>query len=198
VLLPRREWRYPGKSMSSHREGIPGLLLTCSRVRAIFAPEGIILEGREPLDLQLDEHGGTYVLRVVGLEVSQVAEPAPASGIWLEVALPPEGVLLPEIAAFAAQHRLALAPVSPPPAELLETPILAACHIPGKNLFIYGEATQLRVRLLDPRSLELTVAGEFRARRVPCREPDIVLHLTAPSMARLLAFGAAAGRTPSR
>ncbi len=180
--------------MSNHREGVPGLLLPLNRARAILAPQGITLEDREPLQLQLDEHGGTYVLRVAGLEENPLTEPGPPSGIWLEAALPPEDAWGPEITAFAAQHRLDLTPPPELPSELLETPILAACHVPGQNLFMYGEATEMRVRLLEPQILALAVTGEFRVRRVPCQEADIVLHLSVRSMARLLAFCAEALR----
>jgi len=166
--------------------------LHCSRALAIFAPQGIKMENAAPGEMQWDEHGGTFVLRVGGLEVTPiaepaaVAEPAPTSGIWLEVALPLPESLLSAIREFAGAHRLPLTLLSPPPAELTETPILAAAHVPGQNLFIYCEEPQLHLRALGPHTLELTVTGAFKARRVPSREPDVVVHLAPAAMARLL------------
>lgn len=162
------------------------MLLPCSRARAVFAAAGVQLANAAPASLLLDEHGGTFVLRVDGLEVLEVADPAADSGIWLEVALPLPGSLLAEIRGFAGNYRLPLAPMSPPPSELTEVPILAAFHVPGQNLFIYCEEPNLRVRATVPQTLEMAVTGEFRSRRVPCREADVVLHLTAAAMSRLL------------
>ena len=162
--------------------------LHCSRALAIFAPQGIKMESAAPGEMQWDEHGGTFVPRVGGLEVTPVAEPAPASGIWLEVALPLPESLLPAIREFAGAHRLPLTLLSPPPAELTETPILAAGHVPGQNLFIYCEEPQLHLRARGPQTLELTVTGAFKARRLPSREPDVVVHLAPAAMARLLSY----------
>ena len=36
--------------------------------------------------------------------------------------------------------------------------------------------------------MELAIAGSFKARRVPCQETDLVIHLTRAAMARLVAF----------
>jgi len=164
------------------------MLLPCSRALAIFAPEGIALGGALPARMQWDEHGGTFVLRLEGLEVSAVAETPAASGIWLEVALPLPESVLSAMREFAGAHRLPLTPLSPPPAELTETPMLAAAHVPGPSLFIYCEDPQLRVRAQGPQSLEIAVTGAFKARRLPCQEPDVVVHLTAAAMARLLSY----------
>jgi hypothetical protein len=164
------------------------MLLPCSRALAIFTPEGIALGGAFPAQMQWDEHGGTFVLRVGGLEVSPVAEPPAASGIWLEVALPLPESLLSAMREFAGAHRLPLTPRSPPPPELTETPMLAAAHVPGPNRFIYCEEPQLRARALDPQTLEIAVTGVFKARRLPCQEPDVVVHLASAAMARLLSY----------
>ena len=170
------------------------MLLPCSRTRAVFAAAGVQLANAAPAGLLLDEHGGTFVLRVDGLEVLEVADPAADSGIWLEVALPLPESLLAEIRGFAGNYRLPLAPMSPPPSELTEVPILAAGHVPGKNLFVYSEESALQARAAGPQTLELSVTGIFRSRKVPCREPDLVVHLTAAAMARLLSFLLALGR----
>ncbi len=131
------------------------MLLPCSRARAVFAAAGVQLANAAPAGLLLDEHGGTFVLRVDGLEVLEVADPAADSGIWLEVALPLPESLLAEIRGFAGNYRLPLAPMSPPPSELTEVPILAAGHVPGKNLFVYCEESALQVRATGPQTLEL-------------------------------------------
>jgi hypothetical protein len=163
------------------------MLLPCSRALAVFAPEGIALGGAFPARMQWDEHGGTFVLRLTELEVSPVAETPAASGIWLEVALPLPESLLSAMREFAGAHRLPLTLPSPPPAELAETPMLAAAHVPGPNRFIYCEEPALRARALGPQALEIAVTGVFKARRLPCQEPDVIIHLTAASMSRLLA-----------
>jgi len=165
--------------------------LPCSRARAVFAPESILLQNPGPATLIWDEHGGTFVLKVSGLEVQEAAGAEAESGLWLEVVLVGSGARLEEMAGFAAQHRLALPAMSSPSGELTEAPILAAFHVPGRDLFIYGEATELRVRTV-PQGLEMAITGEFRSRRVPCREADLVIHLTPDANARLLAYGAAA------
>ena len=36
--------------------------------------------------------------------------------------------------------------------------------------------------------MELAVTGSFKARRVPCRETDLVIHLTRAAMGRLVAL----------
>lgn len=175
------------------------MLVPCSRVRAVFTPEGIQLHNPAPVSMLWDEHGGTFVLKVSDLEVLEAAAAPAESGIWLDLALTAPQALLQEITGFARHHRLPLAPLSPPPAELTEAPMLAAFHVPGQNLFVYCEDPRLRVRVSGPRTLELAVTGEFRARRVPCREVDVVVHLSAAASSRLLAYGAAvlATMTPS-
>jgi hypothetical protein len=167
------------------------MLLPCSQARAVFAPEGIQLYNPGPVAMLWDEHGGTFVLKVSDLVISADAAGAGESGILLTLVLHDPQALLKEISGFARQHSLALAPVSPPSAGWLETPMLAAFHVPERNLFIYCEDPSLRLRASGPQTLELAVTGEFRSRRVPCQEADVVIHLTAAVMARLLGHCAA-------
>jgi hypothetical protein len=162
--------------------------LPCSRARAVFASEGVQLVNAAPTAVVGDEHGGAFILRVEGLQVLEGTDPAPGSAIRLEVTLPLPEALLAEIREFAGNHRLPLAPLPPPPSELAEAPILAASHVPGRNLFVYCEEPVLHVRALDPQTLELAVTGAFRSRRVPCREADVVVHLTPAAMGRLLSY----------
>ena len=164
------------------------MLLPCSRARAVFALQELQLTNPSPTGVLWDEHGGTFVLRVEGLEVGAAADPAAESGLWLEVACPLPVAFRDEIREFANQHRLPLAPMSPAPAELTETPILAAGHVPEKNLFIYCEEPTLRARLTGHETLELAVRGIFKARKLPCRETDLVVHLSAAAMSRLLSY----------
>ena len=172
---------------SGHEEGAPSLQFRCPRAEAVFAPEGVRLANETPAPMVWDEHGGTYVLRVEGLKVMEVPGPGAESGIHFLMALPPPGTLIAAVESFAGQHRLALAPGSPAP-ELALRPILAACHVPGKNLFVYCEEAQLQGRAGAGPTLEFTVTGPFKARRVPCREPDVVIHLTGADMSRLLSY----------
>lgn len=155
----------------------------CRRVQGNFPAEKLHLENQGPARLIWDEHGGTFVLRVEGLEVLEPADGE--TGIFLEVALPEPGSLAQQIESFAGRHNLRLG-LKPAVADLAETPILAACHIPGKNLFIFCEEPRLTFRLLDATTMELQVTGVFKSRRVPCQETDVVIHLDLAAICRLL------------
>jgi hypothetical protein len=135
-----------------------------------------------------DEHGGTFVIRVEDLQVEEMSAYEGEGGLTLELPLSPAQTLLEEVAAFAAQHRLALTPPPGLPREMEEPLILAACHLPGQNLFVYGESLALKVRPGAGPTLEFSVAGNFRSRRLPSREIDLVLHLTPVAMTRLLSY----------
>jgi hypothetical protein len=126
------------------------------------------------------------VLRVEGLEVLEAPELRGEAGIWLEALLPPPVSLADLIEGFAPRHELRLE-AAPAVAELLETPILAACHLPDQNLFIFCEASRLTARRRGPQRLELRVSGDFQTRRLLSRETDLVIHLTMASSSRLLA-----------
>jgi hypothetical protein len=167
------------------------MLLPCSQARAVFAPEGIQLSNPGPAVLLWDEHGGTFVLKVSDLVIAAEAPGAGESGILLTLALSDSQALLEEIAGFARQLTLSLTPSSSTPAEWEETPMLAAFHVPERSLFVYCEAPSLRVRASGPQTLELAVTGEFLCRKVPCREADVVIHLSTGTSARLLNYCAA-------
>jgi hypothetical protein len=154
-------------------------------MEANFPGEGLRLENRAQARMVWDEHGGTFVLRVEGLEVPEAAPPQGEPGIRLEFSLPEPESLAREVETFGGRHSLRPAPESAGP-ELAETPILVACHIPGRNLFIFCEESRLTVRLIAAQTMELLVTGVFKARQVRCTEPDLVIHLTTASMARLL------------
>ncbi|MGA7578861.1 MAG: hypothetical protein ACLQUW_04725 [Desulfobaccales bacterium] len=157
----------------------------CPRVLADFPAAKLRLQNREPARLIWDEHAGACVLRVEGLEVLEAPEFQGEASIWLEALLPPPASLADLIEGFAARHELRLEP-APAAAELLETPILAACHLPGQNLFIFCEASRLSAQRRGPERLELRVSGAFQTRRLLSRETDLIIHLTMASSSRLL------------
>jgi hypothetical protein len=160
------------------------MIFLCRAVRANFPGEDVCLESAGAR-LIWDEHGGAFVLRLEGLEVKEAAGPEAETGIRLEVALPEAEALSRSLAGFAGEHGLRLEE-APAAAELAEQPILAAAHVPGKSLVIFCEAPHLRLRLHEARCLEIQVTGEFKARRLPSREADIIIHLDGGSMTRLL------------
>ncbi len=162
------------------------MLFSCPRAQANFPTEKLRLANRGPARLVWDEHGGTMVLRVEGLEVLEAPELQGAAEIRLEVALPAPAALAGQIEIFAGQHSLHL-DNGPFRVEFSETPVLAAGHIPGKNVFIFCEEPRLTVRRRETQAMELRVTGAFKSRRVPCQETDVVIHLDAAAMARLLA-----------
>jgi hypothetical protein len=162
------------------------MLIACFRIQASFPAEGIKLgPGAAPQSLW-DEHGGTFVIRLEGLEAAELpASPGESSLSW-EIDLGDTAVLSAQIREFAAQQSLAL---SPAPAQHLRlSPALCACHLPGRSLFIFCEAPQLEVRRVAPQTLAVAVTGTFKARRVPSREIDAVIHLLPGDMTQLLAF----------
>jgi len=173
---------------SGHEEAAAGLKFSCPRAAAVFPAERVFLANDAgPASLLLDEHGRTFVLRVEGLKVVEAPGPEAESGILLEVALPDGQKFTAWLESFAGRHRLVLESGSPTP-ELALRPTLAACHVPGSHLFVYAEDSQLQVRPASGQTLEIQVTGAFQARRVPCREADVVIHLTGPEMARLLSY----------
>ena len=120
------------------------MLIPCSRAQAIFADPGIRLDRRTPGFMVWDEHGGTFVLRVDELAATEVAAGEPESGIILEIPLSLPEELIRSLEEFAAQQQLPLAPPSGP--ELLEDVVLAACHLPVQNLFVFAEEPRLVVK----------------------------------------------------
>lgn len=170
--------------------------LPCSRIQAVFAAAPVKLENHTPVPLLLDEHGGTYVLRVAGLHVLEWPEPPPQSGVFLEIALPGDGSWRGAAQEFASRHSLPLTTWAPPPEELLEQPLLSACHVPEKTLFIFCEDSLLRLRAPTPQTLELTVTGPFTSRRLPSRETDLIIQLAPPAVARVLSFLLSLSREP--
>jgi hypothetical protein len=159
------------------------MLIPCSRAQVVVAEPGIRLERQTPGSMVWDEHGGTFILRVDDLTATEVPGGQSETGIILEIPLSCREELIGSLEEFAAQQEL---PQSPPPGpELLEVAVLAACHLPGQNLFVFAEEPRLWVKKRGE-TVEIAVTGLFKARRVPCRETDLVIHLTKAAMARLV------------
>jgi hypothetical protein len=55
------------------------------------------------------------------------------------------------------------------------------------NLFVFAEEPHLSVKRRGE-AVELALEGAFKARRLPCQDTDLVIHLTRPAMARLVAL----------
>ncbi len=161
------------------------MLIPCSRAQAVIADPGIRLDRHTPAFMVWDEHGGTFVLRVGELAATEVPAGESETGIILEIPLSLGEELIHGLEEFATQQQLPLAPPSGP--ELLEEAVLAACHLPAQNLFVFAEEPRLTVKRRGE-AVELAVTGSFKARRVPCQETDLVIHLTRAAMARLVAF----------
>lgn len=171
--------------MAEHQQALGPMVLQCTRARASFPGEGIALANDGIAGMIWDEHGGTFILRVEGLKPAPAGEPE-AAAIRVEVAPAPSG-LAGRVREFAAQHCLPLTAPAPPGSDLVEAPILCACHVPGRSLFIYSEDALLVVRATGS-TLELAVTGTFKARRLPSRETDVIIHLAPAAMAHLLSF----------
>jgi hypothetical protein len=161
------------------------MMFQCLRVEANFPAERLHLLNHNQGRLFWDEHGGTFVLRVEGLEVVEAPEAAEGAGILLEIALPEPGSLAHRIEEFAGRHELRLSREAAA-VVISERPILVACHIPGRQLFIYCEAPQVVMRFPGGQTLEFQISGVFEARRLPCQETDLIIHLEAAAMVRLL------------
>ena len=161
------------------------MLIPCSRAQARFADPGIRLARYTPGFMVWDEHGGTFVLRVDELAATEVAAGETETGIILEIPLSAREELIRSLEGFAAQQQLPPAPPAGP--ELLEDVILAACHLPVQKLFVFADAPRLVVKRRGE-VVELTLTGAFKARRLPCQETDLIIHLTRVNMARLVAL----------
>ena len=162
------------------------MLIPCSRAQVVVVDPGIRLDHDTPGSMVWDEHGGTFVLRVEGLAATEVPAGQPEAGISLEIpALPPGGAhSQPGRVRRRSSNSRCPRPSGP---ELLEEAVLAACHLPGQNLFVFAEEPRLVGQKTRGGRGDSAVAGHFKARRVPCRETDLVIHLTRAAMARLVA-----------
>jgi hypothetical protein len=163
--------------------------LTCTLLRARFPSEGWQVFNEKPLSLLWDcHHGDTFVLMAKGLTAEPLSQDTAAEPITLEVGLTPNGQVLGEIETFAAHQNLALTPLPTLPEELEEPLTLAACHLPGPKLFVFSEQATLTARATPEGNVRLTVTGDFKSRKVPCQETDLLLHLERANSSRLLSY----------
>jgi hypothetical protein len=168
------------------------MLIPCTRFQASFADPQVRLELNPPAHLIWDEHGGTFVLKVDNLTVTDLTVPPAASGCRLEIPLTSGAALISSLSEFAGLHEL---PLAAAPAPALDEPVLlAACHLPAQNLFVFAEEPTLTATRCND-TIELAVTGVFKARRVPCQATDLVIHLTKAAMARLVAYVLGQART---
>jgi hypothetical protein len=163
--------------------------LTCTQLQAWFPSEGWKVVNEKPLPMLWDcHHGDTFVLMAKGLTAEPLSGEASAQPITLEVSLTPHTQVLVDIETFAAHHNLALAPWPTLPEEVAEPLTLAACHLPGPKLFVFSEKATLSVRATPEGNVRLTVTGNFKSRKVPCQEIDLVFHLERANASRLLSY----------
>ncbi|MFZ2089031.1 MAG: hypothetical protein WAU47_10675 [Desulfobaccales bacterium] len=163
--------------------------LTCTKTQALFPGEGVKLSSDKPLSLLWDcHHGNTFVLMVAGLNMEPWSGENAVEPATLEVSLAPFPEVLGKIEHFAAHHNLAIALLSPLPEALEEPLTLAAGHLPEAKLFVFCEQAVLTARATSEGNVRLSVAGNFKSRKLPCQETDIVLHLERPSATRLLSY----------
>jgi hypothetical protein len=163
--------------------------LTCTMTQALLPSEGFRLFAEKPLPLLWDcHHGDTFVLKVAGLAVEPLSGEAVVSSIILEVSLAPPAEVLSKIEHFAAHHKLALALWPTLPDELTESLTLAACHLPEAKLFMFCETATLTAWATPGGNVQLEVKGDFKSRKVPCQETDLLLHLERAHSSRLLSY----------
>jgi hypothetical protein len=163
--------------------------LTCTLLQARFPSEGWQVFNEKPLSLLWDcHHGDTFVLLAKGLTAEPVSPDTAAEPIIFEVSLAPSSQVLGEIETFAAHQNLALTPWATLPEKLEEPLTLAACHLPGPKLFIFSEQAALTARATPEGNVRLAVTGDFKSRKVPCQENDVVLHLERANSSRLLSY----------
>jgi hypothetical protein len=163
--------------------------LTCTKAEARFSAEGFLLASDQPLSLLWDcHHGDTFVLQVRGLKAAPLSGEPAAWPITLEVDLAPFTETMGLLETFAAHHNLGLTLWPSLPEELTEPLTLAACHLPEVKLFVFCEQATLAARIIPEGRLRLMVAGDFKSRKVPCQETDLLLHLERPGASRLLSY----------
>jgi hypothetical protein len=163
--------------------------LTCTFLQARLPSEGWQVFSKKPVPLLWDcHHGDTFVLMAKGLTSEPLSQDTAAGPITIEVSLAPDADVLREIETFAAHHNLALAGWPTLPEELVEPLTLAACHLPGPKLFAFSEKATLTARATPEGNVRLTVTGDFKSRKVPCQETDLVLHLERANSTRLLSY----------
>lgn len=173
------------------------MYLTCTKAQALFPSLEVKLYTDNPLPLLWDcHHGDTFVLKVGPLAVAPLSGEVAAEPISLELNLASPAELINKIEQLAAEHNLALA-IWPALPDELEVPLtLAACHLPEIKLFVFCETPTLTARATPEGNVQFEVRGDFKSRKVPCQETDLLLHLERAESTRLLSycFGVVRGR----
>ncbi|MFP3868476.1 MAG: hypothetical protein ACLFUU_09975 [Desulfobacteraceae bacterium] len=164
------------------------MLLPCRQVKAFYPAEQVLLQNEEPVSLLWDRHDGPFILRVDGLKLEADFDPSEPPGIAMNLDLPPESVLIPDIETCAARSDLTLPTTAAAPLGTVQPVILAAFHVPGRNLFIFSEDAELRLNSGPSRTMQLQIHGSFRATRLPCQKADIIIHLAPETAALLLSY----------
>jgi hypothetical protein len=163
--------------------------LICTSILAQFPLEGLQVFNEKNLSLLWDcHHGDTFVLQVGGLAVEPLLGKTASEPITLEISLAPADEVFNKIEHFAAHHNLALSPWPTFPEELVEPLTLAACHLPEAKLFVFCEKATLAARATPEGNMKLTITGNFKSRKVPCQETDLLLHLERGHASRLLSY----------
>lgn len=163
--------------------------LTCTTAQALFPAADVKLYTENPLSLLWDcHHGDTFVLKVGGLAAAPLSGEAAVDSILLELSLAPPDEVISKMERFAARHNLALAPWPTLPEELEEPLTLAACHLPETRLFVFCETATLKARATPEGNMQLLVTGEFKTRKVPSQETDLMVHLERASSSRVLSY----------
>ena len=165
------------------------MYLTCTVAQASLPAAEVKLYNEKPLSMLWDcHHGDTFVLKVEGLAAAPLSGEAAAEPMKLEVSLTPPDELVNKMEQFAAQQKLALVPLGTLPEEVVAPLTLAACHLPEAKLFVFCESATLTARATPEGNMQLVVTGEFKSRKVPCQETDLVLHLERAQASRLLSY----------
>ena len=161
------------------------MLIPCSRAQVVVADPGIRLDRHTPGFMVWDEHGGTFVLRVDELAATEVPAGQSETGIILEIPVVPPG-------GTHSQPGRVRRPAATP-----SVPALGPGTAGGGRSGGLSPAGAEPVRLCrraapggqKTRGDRGTRGeGHFKARRVPCQETDLVIHLTKAAMARLVAL----------
>jgi hypothetical protein len=165
------------------------MFIPCPEAVATFPVAGLTLTLSEPGQVLLDcHHGDIFVLRATGLTSDGIPTGEAPGAIRLALTLSPPQTILARCEEFAAHQQLNLSATQGAAETVEEQPVLTAGHIPGQNLFIYSETASLSASALPLDRVEIRVTGNFKTRKIPCREADLVIHLERAAAARLVNF----------
>ncbi len=172
------------------------MFLDCQDITALFPTAGYALHALQPCRLQWDcHHGTTFTLRVTGLATSKILQTSEDGSIVIKVSLYPPEKFISEAERFAASQSLELPLFALLPAALSVPAALSAAHLPEAGLFVFSEESRLTAQPVGRAHCQLAVTGPFKARRIPCQEADLIIHLDKQVSGRLLSFLLAQARS---